>query len=65
MNWLRRFWCLVLIRFGKDHAWRRPRKAEKSEFPFRVCRRCGLKQSIKTRIRVVKGPDLERVRGGG
>ena len=62
---MKALWCRLLIAMGKEgHAWRRPRKAEKSEFPFRVCRRCGLKQSIKTRIRVVKGPDLERVRGG-
>jgi len=64
MNFLRRLWCLILIRFGKDHAWRRARKDEASPFPIKVCSRCGLKQAIKTRIRVVKGPELERVRGG-
>ena len=65
MNALRRFWCAVLIRLWKEgHAWRRARKDEASPFPIKICRRCGLKQSIKARIRVVKGPDLERVRGG-
>lgn len=48
MGAIRKFWCFILARFGRDHDWRRARKGEVLG-AFKVCRRCGTTKAIKVR----------------
>lgn len=66
MQAFKKLWCAILVRFGRDHAWRRPRKAEHGIGPVKICDRCGATKAITKRVklRAVKGEELVKVVGG-